>query len=102
MYRLNSAYTLGISAAETAALIFLLAAVRLLAMPMVLCPILRALGTDPMILGIAVTQMAMPAAVNGSLLCMEYGGDSECMAQITFVTTLASIVTIPLVAALLL
>ena len=79
-----------------------LAAVRLLAMPMVLCPILRALGTDPMILGIAVTQMAMPVAVNGSLLCMEYGGDTECMAQITFVSTLASIVTIPLVAAVLL
>ena len=79
-----------------------LAAVRLLAMPMVLCPILRALGTDPMILGIAVTQMAMPVAVNGSLLCMEYGGDTECMAQITFVSTLASIITIPIVAALLL
>ena len=79
-----------------------LSAIRLLVMPAVLCPALRALGTEPMILGIAVTQMAMPAAVNGSLLCMEYGGDSECMAQITFVTTLASIVTIPLVAAVLL
>ena len=33
---------------------------------------------------------------------MAYGGDSEAMAQITFMTTLASIVTIPLVAALLL
>ena len=51
---------------------------------------------------IAVTQMAMPAAVNGSLLCMEYGGDTECMAQITFISTLASIVTIPIIAALLL
>ncbi len=82
--------------------LWILTAVRLLAMPAALCPILRALGTEPMILGIAVTQMAMPAAVNGSLLCMEYGGDAECMAQITFVSTLASIVTIPIVAALLL
>ena len=41
--------------------------------------------------------MAMPAAMNGALLCMEYGGDTECMAQVTFVTTLASVVTIPLV-----
>lgn len=82
--------------------LWILTAVRLLAMPALLCPVLRALGTDPLILGIAVTQMAMPAAVNGSLLCMEYGGDAECMAQITFVTTLASIVTIPIVAALLL
>ena len=40
--------------------------------------------------------------MNGPKLCMEHGGDAECMAQITFVSTLASIVTIPVVAALLL
>ena len=33
---------------------------------------------------------------------MACGGDSEAMAQITFMTPLGSIVTIPLVAALLL
>ena len=64
--------------------------------------VLRNLAIDPMVMGIAVTQMAMPTAINGTLLCMAYGGDSEAMAQITFMTTLASIVTIPLVAALLL
>ena len=82
--------------------LWILTAVRLLVLPAALCPMLRALGTESMILGIAVTQMAMPAAVNGSLLCMEYGGDAECMAQITFISTLASIVTIPIVAAVLL
>ena len=82
--------------------LWILTAVRLLVLPMALYPILRALGTDPLIMGIAITQMAMPAAVNGSLLCMEYGGDAECMAQITFVSTLASIITIPIIAALLL
>ena len=82
--------------------LWILTLIRLLVMPAVLAPILRALGTEPMILGIAVTQMAMPAAVNGSLLCMEYGGDAECMAQITFVSTLASILTIPIVAAVFL
>lgn len=82
--------------------LWVLSAVRLLVLPAALCPLLRLMGTEPMILGIAVTQMAMPAAVNGSLLCMEYGGDADCMAQITFVTTLASIVTIPAVAAWLL
>lgn len=81
--------------------LWILTAVRLLALPAVLCFLLRWMGTDPLILGVAVTQMAMPAAVNGSLLCMEYGGDAECMAQITFVSTLASIVTIPILAAVL-
>lgn len=81
--------------------LWILTAVRLLALPAALCFLLRRMGTDPLILGVAVTQMAMPAAVNGSLLCMEYGGDAECMAQITFVSTLSSIVTIPILAAFL-
>lgn len=81
---------------------WVLTAVRLLVMPAVLVPILRALGTDPLILSVAVVEMGMPTAVNGSMLCMEYGGDAECMAQITFLSTLASIVTIPMVAAVLL
>ena len=79
-----------------------LSLVRLLVMPAALWLVLRNLSIDPMVMGIAVTQMAMPTAINGTLLCMAYGGDSEAMAQITFMTTLASIVTIPLVAALLL
>ena len=81
--------------------LWILTAVRLLALPAVLCFLLRRMGTDALILGVAVTQMAMPAAVNGSLLCMEYGGDAECMAQVTFVSTLASIVTIPILAVFL-
>lgn len=81
--------------------LWILTALRLLVLPAALCFLLRRMGTDALILGVAVTQMAMPAAVNGSLLCMEYGGDAECMAQVTFVSTLASIVTIPILAALL-
>jgi hypothetical protein len=55
-----------------------------------------------MLLGITVVEMAMPVAVNGSMLCLEYGGDKECMAQATLLTTVASIVTIPLIASVLL
>lgn len=81
--------------------LWILTALRLLVLPGALCFLLRRMGTDPLILGVAVTQMAMPAAVNGSLLCMEYGGDAECMAQVTLVSTLAAIVTIPILAAFL-
>jgi hypothetical protein len=55
-----------------------------------------------MTLNVAVVQMAMPMAINGNILSMEYGGDTECMAQATFLTTLVSIVTIPMMSALLL
>ena len=82
--------------------LWVLSALRLLVMPVALWLILREMDIGYMVLGVAVTQMAMPAAVNGSMLCMEYGGDSQCMAQITFLSTLASIVTIPVIAALLL
>ena len=73
-----------------------------LVLPVLLCLVLRALNVDSLVLGIAVTQMAMPVAVNGSLLCMEYGGDTQCMAQATLLTTVGSILTIPLIAAMLL
>lgn len=82
--------------------LWILTVIRLLVMPVALFPLVRAMGPTPMVLGVAVTEMGMPTAVNGSILCMEYGGDAECMAQITLVSTLASIVTIPAVAALLL
>lgn len=79
-----------------------LSLLRLLVMPGVIFVILRAMGTEPMLLGIAVIEMAMPVAINGSMLCLEYGGDTECMAQATLLTTVVSIVTIPLIAAILL
>ena len=82
--------------------LWLLTAVRLLVMPAALFLVLRTLGTAPMILGVAVIEMGMPIAVNGSMLCMEYGGDTDYIARVTFLSTLASIVTIPLLAAVLL
>lgn len=81
--------------------LWVLSALRLLVMPAALWLVLGRMDFSYMVAGVAISQMAMPAAVNGSMLCMEYGGDTQCMAQITFLSTLASIVTIPLVAALL-
>ena len=79
-----------------------LTAVRLLVLPTLLWLLLGWMNVEPpMVAGIAVILMAMPTAVNGSMLSMEYGGDTECMAQITFLTTLVSIITIPVVSALL-
>ncbi len=89
--------------AFTSPRLWALMAVRLLALPAVLWLLLgwTGIGT-PLVAGIAVILMAMPTAVNGSMLAMEYGGDTECMAQSIFLTTLMSIVTIPVLAAVLL
>lgn len=83
--------------------LWVLSAVRLLGMPILLWVILTWMHVEPpMVAGVAVVLMAMPTAVNGTMLSLEYGGDTDCMAQITFLTTLASIITIPVVSALLL
>ena len=72
--------------------LWVLSVLRLLVMPALLCLVLRGMHIEAMVLGIAVSQMGMPVAVNGTLLSMEYGGDTEAMAQVTFLTTLGAIV----------
>lgn len=79
---------------------WVLSFVRLLVEPAALSFVLHLMGVDPLILGVAVAQMAMPAAVNGSMMCLEADGDSEAMAQSIFLTTVLGIVTIPVAAAL--
>ena len=83
--------------------LWVLTALRLLVLPAMLWVILGWMGVEPpVVAGVSVILMAMPAAVNGTMLCMEYNGDTECMAQGTFLTTLVSIITIPVVAVLFL
>ena len=80
--------------------LWVLSFIRLLAEPAALSLVLHMMGVNPLILGVAVAQMAMPAAVNGSMLCLEFGGDAKTMAQSVFITTVVAIATIPVAAAL--
>ena len=73
-------------------------AARLVLVP---CAILFILGgsiTDPLARGVLVVGSAMPAASNGVLFSLLYGVDPEPMMQANFVTIIASILTIPLIA----
>jgi len=80
--------------------IWVLSAVRLLALPAILSLILHQVDADPLIAGVAVAQMAMPVSVNGSMMCLDVDGDVDAMAQSIFLTTILSIVTIPVAAVL--
>lgn len=83
--------------------LWLITASRLLIQPALIWLILRNMpGVSAVVMGVAVIEMGMPVAANGSMLSIEHGGDTETVAQITFLTTLLSIVTIPLVAAVFL
>jgi len=79
--------------------LWILAALRLLALPLLFWLIVSRMDFAPLVRNVALVQMAMPVATNGSMFCMEYGGDKEAMAQTTLLTTAASILTIPLIAA---
>ena len=57
--------------------------------------------TEPLALGEAVIMAGLPVATAGTMLCVEYGGDEKFMAQITFLSTLASVISIPLIAVFL-
>jgi len=82
--------------------LWVLSGVRLFLMPAVLALVLGALGTDRLLMSVAVIQMAMPVAVNGSMMCMEFGGDAQTMAKGIFLSTVLCILTIPIVAAVFL
>ncbi|WP_270299223.1 AEC family transporter [Eggerthella sinensis] len=74
---------------------------RLLLTPALIWFVFHFFVTDPVLLGVLVVISAMPVATNGTMLSYQYGGDIKTIAQGTFITTVCSLVTIPLLATLL-
>jgi predicted permease len=74
-----------------------LAAVRLLAAPVLTWFVLRLLISDPLMLGVLTVLAAMPAATNAAMMSMEYGGNEKLASKGVFLTTLLSLVTLPLI-----
>ena len=56
---------------------------------------------DPSIVRINTLIIAMPVASFGTIFCLKYGVDETVMAQGTFLTTILSLATIPVVASVL-
>lgn len=56
---------------------------------------------DPWVVRINTLLIAMPVASFGTIFCLKYGVDETVMAQGTFLTTVLSLATIPLVASLI-
>ena len=69
---------------------------RLILIPLCVWGIFHFFITDPLMLGAIVIVSGMPVATNGTMLCYQYGGNALVMAQGTFVTTVFSLLTIPL------
>ncbi len=69
---------------------------KLLVLPVTVWLVLRPLVTNELMLGVTVVIAAMPVATNSTLFCNEYGGDAELSSIGVFLSTLFSVVTIPL------
>lgn len=77
--------------------IYLVALVRLVAMPLLLYAALRLTGLDPLPMGVAVMSIGMPPAAATVMFAERYGGDAALASRVVFVVTLLSMVTIPVV-----
>jgi len=75
---------------------------RLIAIPFLFWLMLRGMPLKQDIVDMAVIILAMPVSMSAPMICMEFGGDVDCMTKMTFLSTVVSIFTIPLMAALLL
>ena len=82
--------------------LYLMAGLKLVVYPAVVFALLSlVLGPSHLLTKIATILVGLPVAGNVTMLCSEYGGDTSLSAQGTCVSTLLSLLTIPLMLSLL-
>ena len=74
---------------------------RLAILPIAIYYLCRALGFSEFVVNINTLVIAMPVATYGTILCLKYGKDTTMITEVTFITTLVSMVSIPLLVTLL-
>jgi len=70
---------------------------RLVIVPLSVYFLFRLCGVNTLINNINTVVIAMPVASFGTMFCMKYGRNPSLMTEATFITTLFSIITIPLI-----
>ena len=70
---------------------------RLVAVPAIMFGVLTAFNIDPVVIGVTVLMAAMPAALLSAILAEKYGHDYAFASKTVFVSTVLSIVTLPLI-----
>ena len=77
--------------------VLLVSALRLLIFPMAAALALKALGVDQMTMNLCVILLAMPVASNTAAMAERYGGDYVFASACVSVSTLLSVVTVPVI-----
>ncbi len=78
--------------------IYMMCAFRLFILPVSLYYLLLAFGVDSRLAGIDIILIGMPVAAFGTMFCLKYDKDETLMSQGTFLSTLLSVLSIPLLA----
>lgn len=76
--------------------IYVMAALRLMAIPVLIYALSAIAGVDETVNRVNTVIIGMPVASYGTMFCLKYGRDETEMVRGTLVTTILSVVTIPL------
>ena len=75
---------------------FYLVAVRQLLLPGLCLAILTLLGVDPLTVGVSVALTGMPIGSTTAILAQKYGANAQFASKCVFLSTLTSLVTVPI------
>lgn len=81
--------------------VFYLIAVRQLALPLLCLAGLTLLGVDSLTVGVSVALTGMPVGSSTAMLAQKYGADAQFASKCVFLSTVASLVTVPVLTLLL-
>lgn len=76
--------------------VYLTTALRLVILPLGVYYLTTAMGFSEFVVNINTVVIAMPVATYGTILCLKYEKETTMMTEVTFITTLLSMLTIPL------
>jgi predicted permease len=76
--------------------VFAMSFVRLIVVPFISLLVLKQFVNNPLVLGVPVMVAAMPAGTVTAMFAEKYGTDTYAASQSIFISTLFSIVTIPI------
>lgn len=92
----SSMSTLPLKAMLGNASVYATTLMRLAVTPALIYWVTMLLGFSPFVIGINTVVIAMPVATYGTILCLRHGKDTSLITEVTFITTLLSMITIPL------
>ncbi|MDD8048152.1 MAG: AEC family transporter [Thomasclavelia sp.] len=75
--------------------------IRLILLPIIIFIIVRLIGISPLAANVCVLLSAMPAASTSAMLAQKYEVNPEFASKLVFVSTLLSLITIPLITIIL-